>query len=268
MASIIKLVSFDNPWLITVAIAVILLFRLEVATGRSWRKHRAVTLEYVDAAVVAVILVFCILRPFVVQAFYIPSGSMLETLQINDRILVNKFIYFFRDPKPGEVVVFDAPEQASPNEKRDFIKRVVGVGGDTIAIRDHHLYRNGRLVDEPYLREPMNDVVWPEPGVTKVLLRPHTPAVELVQNGVLHIPPGYLMVCGDNRNDSNDSRRWEAADTDGILRHCPFLPRDGVLGKAMCIFFPPQRLGLVRAHPGGAPGPAPAVGPGMAAAHG
>lgn len=221
-----SLYAFENPWSIVALVGGIAAARVAVAYAPSMKAHRAATLELVDSALIAVLLVFCALRPFVVQAFFIPSGSMEPTLQEHDRILVNKFIYYFEDPKVGDIVVFDAPPAAS-QKKLDFIKRVVGVAGDRIAVYDGKLHRNGVPVDEPYIKE-MPLYTWP-------------PDAE--QGGEVVIPPGSLLVFGDNRNDSNDGHRWSIVNVDGTETPRPFLPRPNVLGKAMFIFWPPTRVG-------------------------
>ena len=186
-------------------------------------------LEFIDSLLIAVLVVFCVLRPFVVQAFYIPSGSMEPTLQENDRILVNKFIYYFKEPAVGDIVVFDAPPQAS-EDKKDFIKRIVGVPGDRIAVKDHKLYRNGTPVNEAYIKEaPL--YVWP---------------VGAEEGQEVVVPEGSLLVFGDNRNDSNDGHRWEFRRLDGTSEAAPFLPRPNVLGKAMVVFWPTSRVGLLQ----------------------
>lgn len=109
--------------------------------------------EAFDAIIYALIFVFLVIRPFGVQAFRIPSGSMLETLQINDFIVANKAIYRYSDPKPGDIVVFKPPTRAlrDPHVEQDFIKRCVGGPGDVIEVRDDVLYRNGKAVNEPYV---------------------------------------------------------------------------------------------------------------------
>lgn len=220
--------AFENTWHVIALIGGLVLARAAVSHLESMRSHRAAILEFIDSALIAVLLVFCILRPFVIQAFFIPSGSMENTLQENDRILVNKFIYYFREPRVGDIVVFDAPPQAS-DVKRDFIKRVVGVPGDRIAVKNHKLYRNGKPVDEPFIKEPPL-YVWP-PGAEE--------GAEVV------VPEGHVLVFGDNRNDSNDGHRWEIMRPDGTWEPAPFLPRPNVLGKAMLIFWPPHRVGLL-----------------------
>ena len=222
------MLAFDNPWWVITMIGVAVLLRVGTARMESLQRYRAAVLEFIDSALIALLLVFCILRPFVVQAFYIPSSSMENTLQINDRILVNKFIYFFTEPDFGDVIVFRAPRQAFPGpmEEKDFIKRVVGIPGDRIAVHDGKLWRNGQPVDEPYIKQP--------------------PTYRWPLEGEVTIPEGQLLVFGDNRNDSNDSHRWEMQDRDGNWRPAPFLPRDHVLGKAVVIFWPLHHLRFLR----------------------
>jgi signal peptidase I len=210
----VKFLAFDNTWHVIVLVWALLLIRAVVPRVAALKRRRGAIFEIVDSLLVAVLLVFLILRPFVVQAFYIPSSSMVPTLEINDRILVNKFLYFFREPERGEIVVFVSPPQADKDQK-DFIKRVIGLPGDRLAVHDGKLWRNGQSVDEPYTRELMT-YRWPEFG------------------GEFVVPPGELFVMGDNRNLSNDSHKWGP------------LPRKNVLGKAFCIFWPPQRVRLLR----------------------
>ncbi|MCC6442236.1 MAG: signal peptidase I [Armatimonadetes bacterium] len=166
--------------------------------------------EFVESALIAIVLVFLIIRPFIVQAFYIPSGSMHPTLLEDDHILVNKFIYRFSEPKHGDVVVFKSPKEVSADEK-PFIKRLIGLPGDEIKVEEGKTYRNGKPLTEPYILE--------EP------VYPFGPA---------KVPPGKLFVMGDNRNNSNDSHEWGMLD------------RDRVLGKAMLIFWPLSRMRIIR----------------------
>lgn len=220
------LLAFDNPWHIVGLIGAIVAIRVAVPRVEMNRSLRATILEFVDSGLVAALLVFCLLRPFVIQAFFIPSGSMLPTLQTGDRILVNKFIYFFRDPEPGDIVVFNAPPAASPID-RDFIKRVVAAPGDKVCVHDDALYRNGERIEEEYIAEKPR-YVWPAPDTC------------------LNVPEGNYVVMGDNRNDSNDSHRWETIDpTTGRVEPRPYVPRENFLGEAMLIFWPPQRIRLL-----------------------
>jgi signal peptidase I len=219
----LKYLAFDNTWYVIALIWALLMVRVIVPRVASLRPWRASTLEIVDSLLVAVLLVFLILRPFVVQAFYIPSGSMEPTLRgddagvpggINDRILVNKFIYFFREPQRGDIVVFVSPPNADP-EQKDFIKRVVGLPGDHLMVHGGHLWRNGVPLSEPYIAAPLV-YDWPDEGPDFV------------------VQPGTIFVMGDNRNASNDSHVWGA------------LPRQNLLGKAFCIFWPISRARLLR----------------------
>jgi signal peptidase I len=162
--------------------------------------------EYVEAFGMALLLALFI-RSLVVQAFKIPSGSMLPTLQIGDHILVNKFIYGVRlpiigthlvplsSPQRGDVVVFVYPVDPS----KDFIKRVVGVGGDVVQIRDKRVY--------------INDVVWDDPhAYFSDGPAPGHGSSPRDNYGPVTVPPGHLFVMGDNRDRSYDSRFWGFVD--------------------------------------------------------
>jgi len=175
--------------------------------------------EYTEAIVTALILAL-IIRAFVVQAFKIPSGSMKPTLLIGDHILVNKFIYGIRlpfkkekvlvlhTPERGDIIVFKYPE----DPKRDFIKRVVGVEGDTIMEKDKVLYRNGKAVSEPYAVHVENNI--------------KPPGYEPRDNfGPIVVPEGKYFVMGDNRDQSYDSRYWGFVDLNEIK------------GKALIIYW-------------------------------
>jgi signal peptidase I len=175
--------------------------------------------ENVEAILIAIVLALFI-RTFVVQAFKIPSGSMKETLKIGDHILVNKFIYGIKvpftdmtlvplnSPKRGDIVVFKFPEDPD----KDFIKRVVGVAGDTIEIRDKHLFVNGAPVD--YTQAIFTDPLAIPRGVQ--------PRDNL---GPISVPPNSLFVMGDNRDHSYDSRFWG------------FVDLKAVKGKAFIIYW-------------------------------
>jgi signal peptidase I len=175
--------------------------QLKTKKKNAWR-------ENIEAIVIAIVIAMFI-RTFIVQAFKIPSGSMLETLQIGDQILVNKFIYGVKipftngktlvpvkDPVRGDIVVFKYPEDPS----KDFIKRVVAVGGDTLEIKDKQLYVNDKLVtSEPYAIHKDERII-PGNFSTRDYLRKIT------------IPEKKLFVMGDNRDNSHDSRFWGFVD--------------------------------------------------------
>ena len=129
------------------------------------------------------LLVAFVVKTFLVQAFYIPSGSMLPTLEEQDRVLVNKLSYDLHDVNRGDIVVFKAPSQAEGDIK-DLIKRVVGLPGETVEARDGQVLIDGKTLKESYL----------EPGVTTAPLEPQK------------IPPGHYFLMGDNRSNSRDSR--------------------------------------------------------------
>ncbi len=201
--------------------------------------------ELIESAVLAFILVFLVIRPFVVQAFYIPSGSMRPTLLEQDRILVDKFTLRFREPQPGDILVFKAPPQADPRQI-EFIKRCVGVPGDVVEIRDGVLYRNGQPVQEPYILAPPNyDMKIVDGRVYEIdrlgiIKENHQPITDPRLDAYIReapsspIPPGKLLMLGDNRPDSNDGHKW------GLL------DRSRVVGKAWVIFWPPQRIRVIR----------------------
>jgi signal peptidase I len=169
------------------------------------RPKRSVWREYAESLIVAVLLALAI-RAFVFQAFVIPSGSMLPTLRIGDYLLVNKFVYLFRPIRRGDIIVFKFPQ----DESRDFIKRVVGLPGETLEIRDRQVFINGRPLRESH-------AVYSEPP----LLRAPGP----YRLGPVVIPPGHLFVMGDNRDNSLDSRSW------GMLEDAK------VVGEASLIYF-------------------------------
>jgi signal peptidase I len=174
--------------------------------GDNAPKKKGALRENIEAIVVAVILALFI-RTFVVQAFKIPSGSMKDTLLIGDHILVNKFIYGVKapfvkktiipvhDPQRGDIVVFEFPEDHS----KDFIKRVIGIGGDTVEIRNKQLFVN---------RAPVNNShgIYNDPKIYDGKAQPRD------NLGPIKVPQGKLFVMGDNRDFSYDSRFWGFVD--------------------------------------------------------
>lgn len=169
-------------------------------------KKKGALRENIEAIVVAVILALFI-RTFVVQAFKIPSGSMKETLLIGDHILVNKFIYGVKapflqktiipinNPQREDIIVFEFPEDPS----KDFIKRVVGVPGDVVEIRDKKLFVNGSAVKKTH-------GIHKDPKIYAARQQPRD------NLGPITVPEGKLFVMGDNRDFSYDSRFWGFVD--------------------------------------------------------
>jgi signal peptidase I len=192
--------------------------RTATSTEHSAARRKSVVREYGEALFVALLLALFI-RSFVVQAFKIPSGSMIPTLVIGDHILVNKFVYgvhlpYFGTsiipvgtPHRGDVVVFVYPQ----DEEKDFIKRVVGVAGDTIEVRDKRLYVNGEAVLDPYAHFAE--------GEDSRTMAPRD------NFGPFQVPAGYIFVMGDNRDRSYDSRFWGP------------VALDKVKGKAFLIYW-------------------------------
>ena len=166
--------------------------------------------ENIEAIIVAVLIALFI-RTFVVQAFKIPSGSMKQTLLIGDHILVNKFIYGvkipfsditvipIKNPKRGDIIVFKFPE----DPKKDFIKRVVGVSGDVVEIRNKQVYINNMLLNHDHGIHTDSHII---PG-----------AFQPRDNfGPVTVPPTSLFVMGDNRDHSYDSRFWGFVDLKAV----------------------------------------------------
>jgi len=289
--------------------------------------------EIIEAALIAGVLVFMVIQPFVVKAFYIPSGSMLPTLIEDDHILVNRYLYRFEPPHHGDVVVFNAPaqaleqtdEQTVGDDHIDYIKRLIGLPGDNIqviggtitingqvyshdevrpyfnleagstisdqqskdeqhikfidngvevydgktwttysaqevaekingspsaniTISPGYVIRNGKRLVEPYIAEDPDynlkiaangDVVLtdPEEGTRicgTVPVDDPEQIVQLIKAPPANVPPGEIIVMGDNRNDSNDSSRWGP------------LTEDRLVGRAVCIFYPFPRIQAIK----------------------
>jgi signal peptidase I len=167
----------------------------EEATTSFWR-------EMIESVGLAVILA-TLIRVFVFEPFYIPSPSMQPTLYANDRIIVNKLVYRLHVPSRQDVLVFKFPLDTS----RDFIKRLIAFGGETVTIKNSHVYINGKELNEPYLQQ-----------------------LKMDNYGPYTVPQGYYFVMGDNRNDSEDSRFWGP------------LAAKYLIGKAEVIYWPPGRV--------------------------
>ncbi|WP_213454561.1 signal peptidase I [Rhizomonospora bruguierae] len=170
------------------------------------------------------ILVAILVRTFVLQTFYIPSPSMEHTLNIDDRVLVYKLVYDFRSPHRGEIIVFEAPaDWRTGPEGEDFIKRVIGVGGDRVVCCDpqNRLVINGQSLDEPYIYTN-------EGGIQDA------PAKEPFD---ITVPAGRLWVMGDHRAASGDSlEHYSGGDVNDAT-----ISEDAVIGRAFAIFWPVGR---------------------------
>ncbi len=162
--------------------------RVRVPKATPWRG----AVEWV-VIVLGALCMALVVKTFLIQAFYIPSLSMSPTLEVDDRVLVNKLSYDLHDVNRGDVVVFHSPRQSG--EVKDLIKRVVGLPGDTVESRNGHLVVNGRTLEEPYLQ----------------------PSEQTDDLERVSIPSGHVFVMGDNRGDSMDSRVFSAIDEDLIV---------------------------------------------------
>lgn len=164
-------------------------------------------LELLKNLVVAGILAFLIIT-FILQGFYIPSGSMRPTLEVGDRIFVNKFIYRFQEPARGDLIVFNYP--LDPSQR--FIKRLLALENEVIEIHNGVLYIEGKTLFEEYLHDEEYRGSY----------------------GPVRIPEGKYFVLGDNRNNSEDSRFFG------------FVSQEEIIGQAFFIFWPLDRIGLIR----------------------
>jgi signal peptidase I len=151
------------------------------------------------------------IRSFVAEARYIPSGSMLPTLQINDRLIIDKISYDFRDPTRGDIVVFSPTDALKKQNFKDaFIKRVIGLPGDKVEVKDGLVYVNAQPLQEKYIEDQPN-----------------------YRFGPVSVPPNEYLVLGDNRNNSYDSHYWG------------FVPRKNIIGRAVIRFWPLNRVGEI-----------------------
>jgi signal peptidase I len=201
--------------------------KTDIVTGAPKPYRKSTLREYFESMCIAVVLALFV-RTFVVQAFKIPTGSMENNLLIGDQLLVNKFVFAptatglerlllpIRDIERGEILVFKFPEDPD----RDFIKRVIGLPGETLEMRNKKIYINGKLLDEPYVHflfpisdsEGPGDADFSGGGVQR-------------NYGPVTIPPDMYFMMGDNRDNSEDSRYWG------------FMPRSYVKGKALFVYF-------------------------------
>jgi len=159
------------------------------------------------------------IRTFVAEARFIPSGSMLPTLEVHDRLLIDKLAYRFGDPQRGDIAVFNPTEALQQQDFEDaFIKRIIGLPGESIEIKQKKVFVDGEPLDEPYILEPLEADWKPEDlDIPKV------------------IPPDHYFVLGDNRNNSYSSHYWG------------YVPREKLVGRATQRFWPLGRAGAIAA---------------------
>jgi signal peptidase I len=231
------------------AVLILTLVRMIFLPGKSGFSRSIA--ELVESLLMAGGLIFLIVRPFFVQAFFIPSESMEPTLlghdagisqtgvqyedSVHDHIFVNKFIYRLREPKSGDIIVFRAERKADTafgdaKKENILIKRLIGEPGDTIEVKPDEkgvmrVFRNGKPLADPYIKQWSNG--------RPAMENPQPATAQYAVNGPLKLGPNELFVMGDNRNNSNDSRFWGP------------LPRDRVIGRASIIFWPLGRIRLL-----------------------
>jgi signal peptidase I len=183
--------------------------RRERRLEREKKRRRAGVAELVFTAFVAFVLVFGFVRPFVVEAYRIPTESMVPTLEVGDRVLANKFVYRFTEPERWDIVVFDSVDE---DDDQTLIKRVVGVAGDEIQVQGGVLYVNDEAQEEAYLNDADQSRSFYGPTV---------------------VPEGHIFVMGDNRGNSADSRVFGP------------LPLENLKGEAFMRFWPVSKISTI-----------------------
>ena len=187
--------------------------KLDIKTHKVQQEENPV-IEIAKTLATAFLLAIGI-RTLVAEARYIPSSSMEPTLEINDRLIIEKISYRFRTPQRGDVVVFSPTDKLKEQNFKDaFIKRVIGLPGDTVEVKGETVLVNGNALREKYIEESPN-----------------------YQYGPVTVPDDEYLVLGDNRNNSYDSHYWG------------FVPRENLIGRAVVRFWPPNRLGSIDTKP-------------------
>jgi signal peptidase I len=179
-------------------------------------------LEYVAGGAGAVLVARAV-QAWVVKPYRIPSGSMLDTLRPGDRVLVNRVVYHLREPQRGDVIVFNYPQDPD----LVFIKRIVGVPGDLLEVRDGRLYVNGRRAAEPFVHRTGGRL---DPTVAQAAIAGSTMHDPWSLADPYRVPASNYFVMGDNRTDSDDSRDWGT------------VPRAAIVGEGLATYWPVSRL--------------------------
>jgi signal peptidase I len=212
----------------------------DVVDSHSKKTAKATDFWVETAKTIGISIVLALgLRQFVAQAFFIPSGSMEPTLLVDDRVIVDRVSYRFSDPQRGDIVVFDPTAKLQEmNYKEAFIKRVIGLPGDTVEVHDDKVTINGKPLTENYpsAQHPTEmtklyiEINKKNPQTR--LWSPERKGPEFPQSGQSNVvPAGQYLVLGDHRSNSSDSRIWG------------FVPKDKIVGKAIIRFWPLNRLG-------------------------
>jgi len=223
---------------------------LRAVVARSSGRSTTIAREFLDPFIIAGIAAWFLIT-FVARTYYIPSGSMLPTLQIHDVLLVDKFEFRFRHPNEGDIVVFPPPVP-TPD---DFIKRVIGRPGDTLTVTGGTVYVNGIALKEPYVAEKpaynlqvRNYGIYVNYGTAWQRLDPASANVPPASQWTApdRIPPNCYLMFGDNRNDSEDSHIWGFAQDGGrFATGARRGERAGFTGRAFLIFWPPSQAKIL-----------------------
>lgn len=195
-----------------IAVAVLRYFIKKDKGSSKRKKVLKFIFEYADSARSASILALIIVT-LIIQTFKIPTGSMIPTLNIGNHLMVNKFIYYFKKPKRGDIIVFVYPV----NPKKDFIKRLVGLPGETIEVKDGSVFINGEELRAP-----------------QTIAERHYYNEGMYGEGLIKIPDNTYFVMGDNTRNSKDSRFWG------------FVPKKNLLGKAFFVYWPLTKMRIIR----------------------
>jgi len=189
-------------------------------------KFKSEIREWSESIIIALILALLI-RTFVIQAFKIPSGSMIPTFEIGDRIFVSKFIYgakipftdirlpALRQPERGDIIVFVSPE----TPKKDFVKRLIALEGETVEIKDGNILINGKIIDGP--NTVKSNYYYNRGDFGK-------------ESAAVTVPHGFYFGLGDNSANSRDSRYWG------------FIPKKNLIGKAVLLYWPINRIRVIK----------------------
>lgn len=191
-----------------------ILYYLYISTNNTKKKKYSaiilICISRIVSLLIIIILIFS-LRTFIAEARYIPASSMEPTLQINDRVIINKLTYRSSEPQRGDIIVFEATDSLKKEGyKDDFIKRIIGLPNEKVEVKNNQVYINDQPLEENYIKEKPND-----------------------NYGTIIVPQDSYFVLGDNRNNSYDSHYWG------------FVPRENIIGKATKIFYPFERTGKI-----------------------
>lgn len=179
--------------------------------------------DWIKALIIAFSVVFLV-RIFIFSPIVVDGPSMLPTLEDRDQIIINKFIYRFKQPERFDIVIFHATKE------KDYVKRVIGLPGEYVSVRDEMLYIDGKEIEEEFLKERKENLESYDFLTGDFILE------EIAPGGYQEVPEGYVLVLGDNRTDSTDSRSPSLG----------FVSIDEIIGKASLIYWPLKRIQFIK----------------------